>query len=94
VVGGGNLVVANGVFQRNLAAQGSALMAISARSVKVSNTSFDDEAGAFAGNAAQVQGCNKNPCGPSESCSVRAHSTFCDPCAANEKGPDGISCVA
>ena len=54
-MGGGDLVVANGIFQRNLAAEGSALMAFSERSVKVSNTSFDDEAGAFAGEAAEVQ---------------------------------------
>ena len=54
-MGGGDLVVTNGIFQHNLAAQGSALMTISARSVKVSNTSFDDEVGAFAGEAAEVQ---------------------------------------
>jgi hypothetical protein len=77
-----------------VAAEGSALFVVSPRSLKISNTSFDDEAGAFAGKAAEVQGCGKNPCGPGESCSFHAHSTFCDPCAANEKGPDGIGCVA
>ena len=69
-------------------------MAISTRSLKVSNTSFDDPANAFAGEAVEVQSCGENPCGPGGSCSFHAHSTFCDPCAANEKGSNGISCVA
>ena len=54
-VGGGDLDVARGVFRRNLAADGSGLSSISPRSLTVSNTSFDDPAGAFAGDAAEVQ---------------------------------------
>jgi hypothetical protein len=38
-----------------VAAEGSALSAVSSRSLKVSNTSFDDPANAFAGEAAEVQ---------------------------------------
>ena len=53
--GGGDIIVAGGVFRRNLAAEGSALSSISPRSLKVSNTSFDDATGAFAGEAAEVQ---------------------------------------
>jgi hypothetical protein len=118
-VGGGDLVVANGIFQRNLAAEGSALMAFSERSVKVSNTSFDDPAHAFAGKAVDVQvralehslqftvwksrymtmftvlqDCMGNPCDYGESCSFRTYSTFCDRCASNEIGPDGVACTA
>ena len=43
------------MFRRNVAAAGSALSAISSRSLKVSNTSFDDPANSFAGEAAEVQ---------------------------------------
>jgi hypothetical protein len=57
-VGGGDLVVTDGIFRRNVAADGSALSVISPRSLKVSNTSFDDPAGAFAGEAAEVQVCH------------------------------------
>ena len=55
MAGGGDLVVAGGVFQHNMAAEGSALSSISPRSLKVSNTSFDDPTGAFAGEAAEIQ---------------------------------------
>ena len=55
MAGGGDLVVANGVFRRNVAADGSALSSISPRSLKISNTTFDDPLGAFAGEAAEVQ---------------------------------------
>jgi hypothetical protein len=114
--GGGDLIVAGGVFRRNMAAKGSSLSSISPRSLKVSNTSFDDPANAFAGEAAEVQvwalarslactwnymtmvtvpqDCTANPCAPGESCSFRAHSTFCDRCASNEKGSDGVACTA
>ena len=53
--GGGDLIVAGGIFRRNVAAEGSALSAISSRSLKVSNTSFDDPVNAFTGEAAEVQ---------------------------------------
>jgi hypothetical protein len=55
VAGGGDLVVADGVFRRNMAADGSALSSISPRSLKISNTTFDDPLSAFAGEAAEVQ---------------------------------------
>jgi hypothetical protein len=35
-----------------------------------------------------------NPCNPGEACSFRTHSTFCDRCASNEIGPDGVACTA
>jgi hypothetical protein len=54
-VGGGALVIAGGIFRRNVAAEGSALSSTSPRSLKISNTTFDDSAGAFAGKAAEVQ---------------------------------------
>jgi hypothetical protein len=54
-LGGGDLIVDGGVFQQNVGAEGSALSVISSRSLKVSNTSFDDPAGAFAGEATEVQ---------------------------------------
>ena len=53
--GDGDLIVTGGIFRRNVAAEGSALSAVSSRSLKVSNTSFDDPANAFAGEAAEVQ---------------------------------------
>ena len=55
MVGGGDLVVAGGVFRHNVAAEGSALSSISPHSLKISNTTFDDPANAFAGEAAEVQ---------------------------------------
>jgi hypothetical protein len=55
MAGGGDLIVAGGVFRHNVAAEGSALSSISPRSLKVSNTSFDDPASAFTGEAAEVQ---------------------------------------
>jgi hypothetical protein len=54
-VGGGDLVVTGGIFRHNFAAEGSALASTSPGSLKVSNTSFDDPTGAFAGEAADVQ---------------------------------------
>jgi hypothetical protein len=38
-----------------VAAEGSALSAVSSRSLKVSNTSFDDPANAFAGEASEIK---------------------------------------
>ena len=35
-----------------------------------------------------------NPCNPGESCLFHTHSTFCDRCASNEIGPDGVACTA
>ena len=57
VAGGGDLVIADGVFQRNVAAEGSALSSISPRSLKISNTTFNDpRLGAlYASAAAEVQ---------------------------------------
>jgi hypothetical protein len=40
------------------------------------------------------QDCETNPCHVGESCSFRTHSTFCDRCASNEIGPDGVACTA
>jgi hypothetical protein len=40
------------------------------------------------------QDCVANPCDQGEACSFRTHSTFCDRCASNEIGPDGVACTA
>ena len=40
------------------------------------------------------QDCMANPCDRGESCSFHTHSTFCDRCASNEIGPDGVTCTA
>jgi hypothetical protein len=40
------------------------------------------------------QDCVANPCDLGESCSFHTHSTFCDRCASNEIGPDGVACTA
>ena len=115
MAGGGDLVIAGGVFRHNVAAKGSALSSISPRSLKISNTTFDDLVGAFAGEAAEVQvstlsvdcnllncmimctfsqDCAANPCNLGESCTFLMHSTFCDRCASNEIGPNGVACTA
>jgi hypothetical protein len=41
-----------------------------------------------------MQDCAANSCDPGESCSFRMHSTFCDRCASNEIGSDGVACTA
>ena len=39
------------------------------------------------------QECIVNPCDPGQSCSFRAHSTFCNRCASNEISPSGVTCI-
>jgi hypothetical protein len=41
-----------------------------------------------------LQDCEANPCHVGESCSFHTHSTFCNRCARNEIGPDGVTCTA
>ena len=50
-----DIAVKDSTFQRNRASAGSGLAAISARIVKISNTTFDDVEGAFFGEAVKVQ---------------------------------------
>jgi hypothetical protein len=94
---GANVIVITGsTFEGNIAAQGSSVASISAASIKVRNTTFNDSGLSKAFNAenTQLDHCDSYPCDPGWSCAFRDHSTFCTPCAANEIGTNGLECSA
>eukprot|EP01045_Picozoa_sp_COSAG04_P003609 COSAG04_NODE_148_length_22826_cov_11.360026_4_plen_2104_part_00 len=92
------ITVIDSVFRSNEAPQGATLATASARSVVIANTSIDRPASPSTAVAtfggAEVATCVENPCEVGNRCTFRDHSTFCDPCADNEIGTDGISCSA
>eukprot|EP01045_Picozoa_sp_COSAG04_P009418 COSAG04_NODE_543_length_12846_cov_7.281556_3_plen_1215_part_00 len=94
-----NVVISDSTLRTNEAPNGASLALTSVNSVRITNTSIDsptDETSTavlvFGG--AGVATCTENPCSIGRQCTFRDFSTFCQVCADNEVGNDGISCAA
>eukprot|EP01045_Picozoa_sp_COSAG04_P008546 COSAG04_NODE_476_length_13722_cov_16.614707_1_plen_903_part_10 len=98
IVGGLSVDISDTVFRANEAPKGASLAITAAARVRITNTSIDVPADvsstAVQAIAASIDTCFENSCSIGSQCSFREYSTFCETCAHNEIGADGILCVA
>eukprot|EP01045_Picozoa_sp_COSAG04_P000517 COSAG04_NODE_12_length_42844_cov_6.769213_21_plen_1150_part_00 len=92
------MLISDSTFRANEAPKGAALSVAAASSVRITNTTIDtpadESSSAVWTKAASVATCAENPCEAGSQCTFVDSSTFCEPCAENEFGVDGISCDA
>ena len=94
------VTISDATFSANEAPRGASLAFTATASVRITNTTIDTPADdASSSTAVQtvataIDTCFENPCGIGSRCSFKDSSTFCDICANNEIGVDGISCAA
>ena len=92
--GPGTISISDSVFESNVAGIGEAIKTVGTSNLKILNTRFLPEVTPNTLNmeTTPMYDCGTHPCEPGNRCSKRGLSLWCEPCAPNQFGDDGVTC--